>query len=218
MKFQKILALCLANLALFSSVAFANPPGKEKQEEFENYFQIECEEAKKVKDKEGDKWHDNIDKRSDIFDRLNQEKYTNVLETQKLRAARQNNFHDCNCRFASAAIAKKLTELRFENYELLVLLSTGEYHLTNLYKNYKGEWVVADLFSGINNGFYNKASNQPLNQFLKSLLFQNAKTFYVKNKPLEKFKDEGDQGLINISLFADVYDHFGIDQIGRAHV
>ncbi len=211
MKLKKILALCLANLALFSTVAFANPPGLTEQVDFGKYFINECETVNTIKQTQGDNWDTYLDKSSDEFDKQHNN-ISNVLEQQQVYANHQNTYHNGNCRFISATLAKKLTELGFENYELLVLLSTGEYHLTNLYKDYKGEWVVADLFTGINSGLYSQASKQPLNQFLKSLLFQNAKTFYVKNKPLEKFKDEGDQGLINISLFADVYDHFGIDQ------
>ena len=211
MKFQKILALCLANLALFSSVAFANPPGKEKQEEFENYFQTECEEAKKVKDKEGDKWYDNIDKRADIFDKVNQENYTNVLKKQELYANRQNTYHDCNCRFVSADLSKKLTSLGFENYELLAVtdFANGEYHLANLYKDCNGNWAVADLFNGVNyltKQTYKESAHIDIFAYLQGLACQKIFTIYIKNKPLVEFKEEVDQGLVNIRLFSAIYE------------
>lgn len=204
MKFQKILALCLANLTLFSTVAFANPPEISKYVEFGKYFINECKETKKVKDSEGENWVQNVDKRSDEFDEKNQEKYTNVLEEQKLRAEHQNKYHDCNCRFASAAIAEKLTKLGIENYELLVLLPTGKYHLANLYEYYNSTWVVADCFGSVNAGDYKFL---PLKEYFWNVFTQgaNATACFVKNRPLKTFKTTSEQGLINISLFANIY-------------
>lgn len=217
MKFKIFLILFLISSLLFSEKVFSLPQNSlntENQINFENYFKSECVEVKKIKDEEGENWFFNMTTRSHTFELLAQAKIDSVLKKQKIYADHQNQFHNCNCKFMSAAVSQKLTELGFENYELIAVTNplTGDYYVANLYKTSVGNWVVADIFVGINqyaeNDAYAEAAHIDLATYLRSLAKQNIRIVCVKNKPLETFKEETDQGLLDIRLFSAVYEEF----------
>ena len=189
--------------------------------EFEDYFSNLCKNQQHT-GRTCDKW-------SDKFDKDNRFNFKTGINWLKMHADAQDKMHMGNCRFTSAAIQRKLTELNFENYLLIFTNGGEEIHNTNLYR-YNGEWFVADASTGINNRLNAdnvfRSAKLSLKEFIIYMLRQGYQAIGVQNLPVVGAANIDKFGIVDIRVFNKIRslkignanaDILGIDKVMRAY-
>jgi hypothetical protein len=198
--------------SLLSCSVFAYP-GKTEEKKLTGYLYGLCSFQKRFEDA-AHEW-------SDAFDRANNPSGdVACLTLMRMYRDALEEHGSGNCRFGCAAVYLKLTELGFENYQVIVLINNNgnlEEHHCNIYRTKDGKWRIADFSVGL--ALFERKSakymietmwaSRMLVQEYVDLLGEKIQGIAIRNKFTNETSKVEDFGFLDIGDFIEAYTPVG---------